>query len=81
MTKELHLLGMSQSLVVFDVVYFVVDLPSRTAPQFADFVTSPFSSLFSHLIATFITARISGGSPFHHICHSRGFRFKFCVVL
>ncbi|KAF3592405.1 hypothetical protein DY000_02026744 [Brassica cretica] len=32
------------------------------APQFDDFVSSPFLSLFSHLVAPFIVARFSGGS-------------------
>ena len=32
------------------------------APRFDDFVSSPFLSLFSHLVAPFIAARFSGGS-------------------
>ncbi|KAF3525702.1 hypothetical protein F2Q69_00050781 [Brassica cretica] len=42
---------------------------SRTAPQFADFVLSPFLSLFSHVVAAFIVVRISCSSPFHHAFH------------
>ncbi|KAF2609415.1 hypothetical protein F2Q68_00043471 [Brassica cretica] len=34
------------------------------APRFDDFVSSPFLSLFSHLVAPFIAARFSGGSFF-----------------
>ncbi|KAF3580486.1 hypothetical protein DY000_02034725 [Brassica cretica] len=37
---------------------------SRMAPRFDDFVSSPFISLFSHLVAPFIAARFSGGSFF-----------------
>ncbi|KAH0867124.1 hypothetical protein HID58_074146, partial [Brassica napus] len=44
---ELHLVGLGQSSVVFDVVF----LSSRMAPRFDDFVSSPFLSLFSHLVA------------------------------
>ncbi|WZZ89073.1 hypothetical protein YC2023_117652 [Brassica napus] len=36
----------------------------RMAPRFDDFVSSPFLSLFSHLVAPFIAARFSGGSFF-----------------
>ena len=44
---------------------------SRTVLQFVDFVLSPFPSLFSHLVAAFIAARISCSSPFRHAYHSR----------
>ncbi|KAH0851305.1 hypothetical protein HID58_094823 [Brassica napus] len=37
-------------------------ISSKIAPRFADFVLSPFLSLFSHLVAPFIDARFSGGS-------------------
>ncbi|KAF3487246.1 hypothetical protein F2Q69_00055190 [Brassica cretica] len=40
---------------------------SKTVPWFADFVSSPLPSMFSHLAAAFITARISGDSPFRYI--------------
>ncbi|KAF2589465.1 hypothetical protein F2Q70_00040836 [Brassica cretica] len=40
---------------------------SRRALRFADFVSSPFLSLFSHLVAPFIAACVSGGSFFRHI--------------
>ncbi|KAF3578485.1 hypothetical protein DY000_02031223 [Brassica cretica] len=46
-----------------------------TVPWFADFVSSPLPSLFSHLVAAFITASISGGSPFRYVCQSRLFIF------
>ncbi|KAF3582471.1 hypothetical protein DY000_02031632 [Brassica cretica] len=57
--------------VVFDAVFPDVDLPSRAVPWFADFVSSPLPSLFSHLVAAFITARISGGSHFRYVFQSR----------
>ncbi|KAF3546386.1 hypothetical protein DY000_02003286 [Brassica cretica] len=41
------------------------------APQLIDFLSSPFLSLFSHLVALFIAGCVSGGSPFRHVCHSR----------
>ncbi|KAF3556027.1 hypothetical protein F2Q69_00013771 [Brassica cretica] len=43
---------------------------SRAVPWFADFVSSPLPSLFSHLVAAFITARISGGSHFRYVFQS-----------
>ena len=43
----------------------------KKVPWFADFVSSPLPSLFSHLVAVFITACISGGSPFRYVCQSR----------
>ncbi|KAL0786982.1 hypothetical protein Bca101_003228 [Brassica carinata] len=55
-------LWLGQSLVVFDVVFIVVGLPSivsMTAPYFADFVSSPFPSLFSHLFAAFIASLVA----------------------
>ncbi|KAG5388478.1 hypothetical protein IGI04_030019 [Brassica rapa subsp. trilocularis] len=80
---ELHLFGFGQSLVVFLVVGLQLIVParlcfkiwffSRMVPQFSDFVYSIFLSLFSHLVALFIAGCVSGGSPFHHVCHSRLF--------
>ena len=76
-------LWLGQSLVFFDVVFFVIGLPSivsarlgsrssfwcsdfyalfhssKTAPYFADFVSSPFPSLFSHLFEAFITSLVA----------------------
>ncbi|CAN7046456.1 unnamed protein product [Brassica oleracea var. botrytis] len=46
---------LGQSLVVFDVVFLVVGLPSI----FVDLVSSPFSSLFSHLFASFIASLVA----------------------
>ncbi|KAF3533379.1 hypothetical protein DY000_02041633 [Brassica cretica] len=51
--------------------YYFIIVNSRTVPWFADFVSSPLPSLFSRLVAAFITARISGGSPFRYVCQSR----------
>ncbi|KAF2547413.1 hypothetical protein F2Q70_00021318 [Brassica cretica] len=39
-------------------------------PWFADFVSSALPFMFFHLVAAFITARISGGSPFRYVCQS-----------
>ncbi|KAF3521835.1 hypothetical protein F2Q69_00047567 [Brassica cretica] len=43
-------------------------LPRRCSMMvwFSDFVPSSLPSLLSHLVAAFITARVSGGSPFRH---------------
>ncbi|KAH0854673.1 hypothetical protein HID58_057789 [Brassica napus] len=71
---ELHLLGLGQSFVVFDVVFRVVGLPSivsarlgfhdMTAPRFADFVLSLIPSMFAHLVEAFIAACVSVALPF-----------------
>ncbi|KAF3604416.1 hypothetical protein F2Q69_00037585 [Brassica cretica] len=64
--------------VVFDVVFLVVGLSLRTAPQFADFILFPVPSILSHLITVFIAARFSGGSLFRYVCYSRLFLFFPC---
>ncbi|KAH0877720.1 hypothetical protein HID58_065114, partial [Brassica napus] len=66
---ELHLFGLSQSLVVFEVVFLVVGLPfSRTAPRFDDFVLSTLPAMFFHLVAAFNPACVSVTlSLFRHI--------------
>ncbi|KAH0862840.1 hypothetical protein HID58_080051, partial [Brassica napus] len=57
---ELHLFGLSQSLVVFEVVFLVVGLPfSRTAPRFDDFVLSTLPAMFFHLVAAFNPSCVS----------------------
>ncbi|KAH0868975.1 hypothetical protein HID58_075997 [Brassica napus] len=75
--KGLHLLGLGQTLVVFDVVFLVVGLSliiHMTAPRFADFVLSPLPSLFSHLVVAFIAVCVSDGSLFRHVW------IVFCTV-
>ncbi|KAH0858792.1 hypothetical protein HID58_087053 [Brassica napus] len=54
-------LWLGQSLVVFDVVFIVVGLPSIVSLfiLFADFVSSLFPSLFSHLFAAFIASMVA----------------------
>ncbi|KAH0894649.1 hypothetical protein HID58_057078, partial [Brassica napus] len=61
-------LWLGQSLVVFDVVFIVVGLPSIVSLfvlvfkiyfLFADFISSPFPSLFSHLFAAFIASLVA----------------------
>ena len=50
-------------------------------PWFADFVLYPLPFMFFHLVAAFITARISGGSPFRYVCQSRfGYWFHVCML-
>ncbi|KAF2549254.1 hypothetical protein F2Q70_00020731 [Brassica cretica] len=66
--------------VVIDVVFLVVGLPLRTAPRFDDFVLSLLPSLFFHLITVFNGARVSGGSPFRYVFHSRLFLFLPCFT-
>ncbi|KAH0884125.1 hypothetical protein HID58_060221, partial [Brassica napus] len=61
---ELHLLGLGQILVFFDVVFLVVGFPSIVPAGLGFPDLRPFLSLFSHLIAPYIAARISGGSIF-----------------
>ncbi|KAH0883943.1 hypothetical protein HID58_060039 [Brassica napus] len=48
-------------------LWFCTCMAVLTVPWFADFVSSPLPSLFSHLVAAFITASISGGSPFRYV--------------
>ncbi|KAH0864116.1 hypothetical protein HID58_081327, partial [Brassica napus] len=78
---ELHLFGLSQSLVVFEVVFLVVGLPlllpsrlgfqDMTAPRFDDFVLSTLPAMFFHLVAAFNPACVSVTlSLFRHVCHS-----------
>ncbi|KAF3533040.1 hypothetical protein DY000_02042516 [Brassica cretica] len=40
-----------------------------TALRFANFILFSILSLFSHLVAVFIVARISSSSHFCHVCH------------
>ncbi|KAF3603225.1 hypothetical protein F2Q69_00038008 [Brassica cretica] len=40
-----------------------------TALRFANFILFSIPSLFSHLVAVFIAARISSSSHFCHVCH------------
>ncbi|KAH0857917.1 hypothetical protein HID58_086178, partial [Brassica napus] len=76
---ELHFLGLDHSLVVFEVLFLVVGLPSRvpsrvsfqdmfysskTAPRLDDFVLSTLPSMFPHLVAAFIIACVSMTLPF-----------------
>ncbi|KAF3488363.1 hypothetical protein F2Q69_00054742 [Brassica cretica] len=88
-----EIIWLGHSLVVFDVVFLVVGLPSivPTRLGFQDLVLGdltsmisfiargrfhdllilfrlPLPSLFSHLVAAFISSRISGGSSFRHVC-------------
>ncbi|KAH0885774.1 hypothetical protein HID58_061870, partial [Brassica napus] len=64
---ELYLLRLGQSLVVFEVVFLVVSLPSIVPSRLArvrlhdlmNFVLSTLPSMFPHLVAAFIAACIS----------------------
>ncbi|KAF2547414.1 hypothetical protein F2Q70_00021319 [Brassica cretica] len=47
-----------------------IETNSGMVPWFADFVSSPLPFMLFHLVAAFITARISGGSPFRYVCQS-----------
>ncbi|KAF3571231.1 hypothetical protein F2Q69_00059065 [Brassica cretica] len=60
--------------LVFLTLFFCEIICSRMASQFVDLILSLFISLFSHLVAPFIADHVSGGSPFRHICYSRGVR-------
>ena len=86
---------LGQILVVFDVVFLIVGLPSIVYARlgFQDLVFGVLTSMLSFIawgrlhsflisfrfvsLSLFILAslcsfhRISGGSPFHHVCHSR----------
>ncbi|KAH0899227.1 hypothetical protein HID58_048795 [Brassica napus] len=79
---ELHLLGLGQSLIVFDVAFLVALFHNlRTVPRFANFVSSLILYLFFHLGAPFIAARVSGGSPFWRVFRSTfGQFFPLCML-